>query len=319
MKPETIVKLGVGGVAGLVLLYLVFGSFYRVEQTERAVLTRWGKFVQIVDPGLHFKLPYAETVSFFDLGIQSVGDYLDQSEKPLNTYTIDSQEVDARINVIYRVDAGNVEWLYMNRLHTRADISQKVWLIAVDRFKSEMGKVNTTAVAEQRGVVVTRIRDVVKEAIGAVLHVEVLDFQIPNIDFSDQYRQGVQTASLAKIANETAVNQQNRAKTDADTARIAALGTANAIREQAHGAADAAVFAAQGEAQAIALQGTAQANVIKLKGLAEAAAIEAQARALGANPTLVELRRAERWNGTLPAWVGAGPIPFMPVTPPVTP
>ena len=78
------------------------------------------------------------------------------------------------------------------------------------------------------------------------------------------------------------------------------------MREQAKGAADARLLQAQAEAKAIGLQGEAQAT-----------AIRAQADALKSNPTLIDLRKAERWDGKLPAAIYAGaPIPFLPVDKP---
>jgi hypothetical protein len=54
-----------------------------------------------------------------------------------------------------------------------------------------------------------------------------------------------------------------------------------------------------------------------LQGEAQAAAIRAQANALKSNPTLIDLRKAERWDGKLPAAIYAGaPIPFLPVDKP---
>ena len=40
--------------------------------------------------------------------------------------------------------------------------------------------------------------------------------------------------------------------------------------------------------------------------------MKAQANALSANPVLVEMKKAEQWNGALPTAIYAGaPIPFM--------
>jgi hypothetical protein len=57
---------------------------------------------------------------------------------------------------------------------------------------------------------------------------------------------------------------------------------------------------------------TAEAKAIQLKGEATAAAMRAQAVALSANPVLVEMKKAESWDGKLPTAIYAGaPIPFM--------
>jgi membrane protease subunit HflK len=43
---------------GIVLLVLIFTSFFTIEPEEVGVILRFGKFARIVDPGLNFKLPF---------------------------------------------------------------------------------------------------------------------------------------------------------------------------------------------------------------------------------------------------------------------
>lgn len=46
-------------VAGAILLaWVLFTSFYRVDAQERGVVLRFGRFVETTGPGLHFKLPW---------------------------------------------------------------------------------------------------------------------------------------------------------------------------------------------------------------------------------------------------------------------
>jgi membrane protease subunit HflK len=53
----TIVKLS---VVGLVILIVLFSSFYQIRPEEMGVILRFGKFVRTTDPGLHLKLPGIE-------------------------------------------------------------------------------------------------------------------------------------------------------------------------------------------------------------------------------------------------------------------
>ncbi len=55
-------------LAGLVLLVLVFSCFYTVSETEQVILTQFGKPVGgvVTTAGLHFKLPFVQTVHSFD-------------------------------------------------------------------------------------------------------------------------------------------------------------------------------------------------------------------------------------------------------------
>ena len=59
------------------------------------------------------------------------------------------------------------------------------------------------------------------------------------------------------------------------------------------------------------MQAKAEAEAIRLKGEAEATAIRAQAEALRENPHLIELRKVERWDGSVPQWNGTGPLPLL--------
>ncbi|GHV01686.1 HflK protein [Spirochaetia bacterium] len=45
-------------IAGIVLVILLGTSVYIVDQTEEAVVTRFGRYINTQSPGLHFKLPF---------------------------------------------------------------------------------------------------------------------------------------------------------------------------------------------------------------------------------------------------------------------
>ena len=60
----------------------------------------------------------------------------------------------------------------------------------------------------------------------------------------------------------------------------------------------------------------AEAKAIQLRGEAQAAAMRAQADALARNPVLVEMKKAENWDGTLPQQLLSSIVPFMQFTPP---
>src|SRR3546814_942415 len=65
---------------GLIALWIVFGSFYRVDPQERGVVMRFGKYVETTGPGMPMKLSTpidtvqkvpVETVSSIDIGSTS--------------------------------------------------------------------------------------------------------------------------------------------------------------------------------------------------------------------------------------------------------
>jgi len=291
------IKLKFVGIvlAAVFLLIVAFSSAYRVQEYERAVLTTWGEFTDVVGPGLHFKVPFMQSVAYYPINIREI------IATKVNTYTEDNQEFDAKIVVFYRIPADSVEFIFKNV----PDMTARLKALALDRFKTEMGKVNITQVAQKRGEVRDTIKGVLAATVKDILHVVVTDFQIPNIDYTPSFRKAVEQAAIAKTLVEKALQQKREKTILAETAKIEALGKANAAREAAKGRADATRFQAE-----------ATATRIRLEGEAKADAILKQARALGNNPLLVEYRKAEQWKGNVPQWTGGGGVPVINLTPP---
>jgi regulator of protease activity HflC (stomatin/prohibitin superfamily) len=64
MDPTYMILLGIAAlVAFIFVLSTIFGSFFTVNTAEVAVITRFGKFLRVADPGLNWKVPYIDTVS----------------------------------------------------------------------------------------------------------------------------------------------------------------------------------------------------------------------------------------------------------------
>jgi regulator of protease activity HflC (stomatin/prohibitin superfamily) len=216
-------------------------------------------------------------------------------QKGVNTYTIDNQEVDIVFNLFYRVPVDQIAYVHTNV----QDFRQRLFTMTIDRLKVEVGKVNVTSLAQKRG----QLRDAVKNAIAQDaknLGIEVTDFQITELTYDEQFRKAVQQAAVQKAQIETREYERQQAEKTAERAAIEAEGRANALREEAKGQADANLLIAQ-----------ASAKAIQLRGEAEAAAIRAQADALRQNQQLVELRKAEKWNGELPKSMLSNVMPFM--------
>lgn len=191
-------------LAAAIVVVLFSGSFYTVAEYERAVLTTWGEFRAVVEPGLHFKLPVAQAVRHYPVNIQQV------TLEQVNTYTIDNQELDATVTIFYRLPAEQLESIYRNV----PDYEERVAAITIDRFKSELGKVNTSQVAQKRGEVRDRIKEVLGATVGATLGIDIVDLQIPNIDYTDSFRAAVDQAAVAK----TLVEKQEQQKRQAEIA-----------------------------------------------------------------------------------------------------
>src|SRR6476620_42105 len=292
---------GLFGLAGLLALVIaLFGlylvsPFFTVGEYERTVVTRFGQFSSVAGPGLHFRIPFVNGLETFLIGIQRM------QKDHLNTYTVDNQELDALVTLNYRIAEGDVRRVFTTNRDYRANLES----FMIDRFKREMGKINITQVAAHRGDVSLAVqKSLVTEAM-SLFGISIVDFQINDIRYTEQYRRAVDSAAIAKAKVEQSEQERRQAEVVAQRQKIQAEGEANAVREQARGKADGEL-----------LLSTAQAKGKELAGLAEAKALEAHGQALRSNSSLIQLEVAKRWSGNLPVnMYGSVPVPLLNLQP----
>jgi len=91
-----------GVTVTIVALYVIFGSFFTVSTAQVAVITRFGKFLRVAQPGLNFKSPFFDTVAGY------VSLRVNQISLTMETKTKDNVFVTIPISVQNRVRPENV-------------------------------------------------------------------------------------------------------------------------------------------------------------------------------------------------------------------
>jgi regulator of protease activity HflC (stomatin/prohibitin superfamily) len=281
MNIKAKLSFAVIGLGALIGAAAFFGSFFVVGEQERAVVTRAGAYSHVAQPGLNFKIPFVDTAVFVPVTQQQF-----QTPK-LNTYTEDNQEVEAILTVQWRYPPSELEFIYANvGFEKNALLANMI----IDRWKVEAGKVNVTTIATNRGALVNAVREVVQREAQRLYRIEVTDIQLTDLEYQPTFREAQARAAVVKTEIEQAQGLRLKAEIEAKTMEIQARAKATQDVEIAKGNAEA----------------------IRVRGVAEAETQELMAKAISSNPLLVELRKAERWNGTLPQNIYAGaPIPFL--------
>ena len=101
---SSVFRLGMWLLGGLVLVYLVFSSWYIVDQGERAVVLRLGATVGESGPGPHFKIPWVDTVRLITVQNQN------RRYQELEAYSRDQQPANLTVSVTYVVsDASAIQ------------------------------------------------------------------------------------------------------------------------------------------------------------------------------------------------------------------
>jgi regulator of protease activity HflC (stomatin/prohibitin superfamily) len=252
----------------LILLPLIFASWYTVDQGDKALVLRFGKVVETADPGFHFKIPFID-------GIKRVSVRTQKMVNKLAVYSKDIQGAEVLLSINYAINPASVKDIYTNY---GIDYENRIIMPQImAKSKDVFGQYNAVEIVQSREKLTSRIAGELQTQF-VETGIVIESAQVENIDFSNEYEKSVEERMKAEV--EVAKVRQNleREKLNADM-----------LRAKAQGQADATVMAAK-----------ADADAIKLRGTAEADAIKAKSAALAQNPSYVLLIQAERWNGSLP-------------------
>lgn len=271
------------GFAMITGLLAVGGSFYTIDEGERGVKTRYGKVIGSVEPGLGFKIPFVEDVDAFSVRTAKIG-YTD-----ITALSKDLQQITVDIIVNYQVDPAQVVHIYTT---LGLNYEERVIFPAIlDVTKTVFGQFTAQKSVDERTSMSEQMTLQLAEELtnyGMIIH----QVQIQDVDFSKEFLASVESRMQAEIDVQKKEQNLEEQRIDADIKRV-----------KAQGVADANLSIAIAQAEANLTLATANAEAIRLEGLAEAERIQAKGEALGQNPSLVDLIRAETWNGQLPTTV----------------
>ena len=282
---KQIVALAVFGLLAILSFLGLLGSWFIVDQGERGVILRNGAFVRIAEPGLGFKVPIIDAVVKMSVRTEK------HVYQKMTSYSRDIQNAEIRLAVNYRVDTSQVRQVYEKYGGVQAVVDRVLTPRVQDEAKVIFGQFNAKEVIEKRGQFGVNVEQAIRKSVdGSGLLIDGV--QVEEIDFSKEFDKSIEERMKAEV--EVTRLQQNLEREKVQ---------ANIVRTQAQAQADKVVMGAKADAEAI-----------KLKGDAEASAIKARAYALQANASLIELVKAEKWNGALPTtMIPGGAIPMLTV------
>lgn len=264
------------------LLTALYGSWYTVDQGERGVVLRNGKIIGTAEPGLGFKIPLIDTVVKISTQTHTT------SYQSLQAYSRDQQPATLRASVTFSVPADRVEEVYANFKSIDSMVARLLDRQVPTQVENIFGKYTAISVVQERIKFGIDVTNAITNSIKGP--VEINSVQIENIDFSNAYEKSVEDRMRAEVEVQTQLQNLEKERVSAQIA----------------------VTQAQAEADSQLARAIAEAESIRIKGDAEASAIKSRAEALAQNQNLVELTKAERWDGKLPTTVlPNGTLPFI--------
>lgn len=281
-------------VLGLVLLiaFVICWPFYSVPTGSRGVVTQFGKIVGVESEGLAVLPPWQKLSNF---SIRSETATIENAEGA----TSDTQPVHVNMTVRYSIGVDRVSEVFEKYTHD-GDLSSYVQTATQEIFKAVTARYTAPDLIAQRAKVSSDIRAALQDKI-SVYGAQVINIDMRNFAFSTDYMNAINAKVTQEQLRLGAENKLHTVESEQKQKVAVAEADARALKAKADGEAYATVTAA-----------TAEARSVELQGRAKAIAMQVQAEALARNAALVELTKAEKWDGKLPVNVYAGaPIPFL--------
>jgi len=249
LSPRIIVII----ISGILLLIILATSVFIVDQTEQAVITRFGRFIGIKDPGLQFKLPFGidrnytvnvRTIQTQEFGFRTMRGgsspaYSNQSNESV-MLTGDLNIVDVEWIIQYRV-VDPKAWVFnvQERTETIRDVSRSVINMLVgDRAIMDIMGIERSAIEAEALVL---MNDTFNEY---VIGINVINVRLQNVTPPSGVQEAFEDVNRAIQDRERLINEGQQSYNEAIPR---ARGDADRLVQEARGYALERVNRANGD------------------------------------------------------------------------
>ena len=276
-RPSVGLGSKLAAVFALVSAAIVWLGVYRIDAGHVGIVKRFGNVVEVVDPGLHFKWPYADTVEEMEVRERAFTMDLDAASQ-------DPLELPIKVTVNWLVKRAQVQDLYIQF----GSLDQFEKRIILPRLSDAVKGVTSRYIVNDLLRKRTEYRDQSKRAFEERMpdDVQITGFSIVNIGFPPEYTKAIRDKQVAREQAETERFILERQRL-----------TSTQVTQSAEAQRDADKARADGRAYEIKVQGEAQTEAIRIMGAA-----------LAQNPLVVEYKKVERWMGTFPTTFMGGDV-----------
>ncbi len=268
----------------ILLFFLVTGVFVIVETGHVGVVRTLGAVQpEALAEGFHMKKPFMDKVEQIDIRLTAASAKAVSASKDLQT-------VQTQVTLQYSLTGALAPLIYQ-KIGKRSTVSLTLIEPAIqESVKAITAKYTAEELVTKRAEVKVAIQEAIDTFISITLAdkeissnaLRIANVAITDFDFSEEFNKAIELKVKAEQEALQALNEKIRRVTQAEAA-----------------------------AEEKKLAASAQAFQIEVSSTARAAAIEREAKALRNNPQLIQLRIAEKWDGTLPKFSGGGAVPML--------
>ena len=269
------------GVVVFFIFGLIFANVYIIDQGEKAVVTNFGEISKTWSAGFHVKIPFVQSVKRYSVRVQKT--VFGDEDRVLSAYSNDQQIIENySIAITWNYDPTRIEdvYKYFGTSDDESVFQTVVSPTIQQTSKTIFGQFTAQTIVQDRAKLDNALEHRIKEQLSKY-PIQIISVQIIDINFSKTYENVIEQTAQKKQEIEKSKNELKRIEIE--------------TQQQ--------VAKAEAENRAIKLKADAEAYQISIKAKAESDAIKLKAEALKANKDLVDLKLAEKWNGTVPQTV----------------
>jgi membrane protease subunit HflC len=227
-----------GGFVLAIVIAVISMSVYTVDEREQALVFRFGEIITTDTlPGIKFKMPFVNSVKFFDDRIQTM------DADPQSYLTLEKKNLIVDSFVKWRIRDVREYYVRLggSKIRAHSRLSKRV----NDAIRDEIGKRSVKDVVSGDRVL---IMDIVRKAVdqeAAGLGLEVVDARLKRVDLDPDINETVYNrmrAERERVAKELRAQGEEEAekiRADADRQRQVLIAEANRTAEQIKGEGDA--------------------------------------------------------------------------------
>ena len=237
-------------IAIIVIAFIAFilaTATYTVDQRETAIKFRFKEIVQTdIKPGLHFKVPFMNTVEKFSTLILTL------DAQPDRFLTGEKKYVQVDFFVKWKIDS--ISTFYRA---TRGDIARaqnRLESIMKDGLRNEFStRTIQEAITGERGEIMTALRNKA-EASAKELGIKIVDARVSKIDFPESVSESVYERMRSERQR---VAQDFRSRGQAEGEKIRAIADRQAVIIEADAFRDAEKIRGEGDAKSAQIYASA--------------------------------------------------------------
>lgn len=193
------------GAAVVILLIVLGGAFVQIGPGQRGVLMTFGAVHHgVLDPGLHLKAPFIQTVARMDVQVQN-------SQATETAASLDLQDVSTTVATNWHILPADAEWVYQHVGSERALIYKIIQPAISNAVKAVTAHYNAEDLIVQRdkvrGEIEAQIRSALQHFRVVVDAVNITDFH-----FSAEYAAAIEQKQVAQQRALQAQYELQRAK-----------------------------------------------------------------------------------------------------------